>query len=222
MNLSPILILHIFAGIVGFSSGVGAMLFKKGSPLHRAAGNAFAGSMLFLCAAGAYMATFVHPVPINALAAVLTFYWVSTGWLAARRPEYRRGAIGFLLLLVALGSGLAGLSLGLGAAEDAAPCIIFGSLALLSAALDVRVWVRGLAGGHRIARHLWRMCAAFMVTTNSLFLGNPGNTLLPRFVFHTELALVPPLLLLAAMIFWLIRVLRKRVPGRLSPLEAHL
>jgi hypothetical protein len=217
MNLSPLLILHICAGILGFSSGVGAMLFKKGSPLHRAAGNVFAGSILFMCAAGAYMATFVHPVLINVLAAVLTFYWVCTGWLAATHLEHRRGAIEFLLLLVAIGAGLAGLSLGLRAASDAEPYVIFGSLALLSATLDVRVWVRGVSGAHRIARHLWRMSAAFMVTTTSLFIGNPGNTLLPRFIFTTELALVPPILLLAAMIFWLIRVLRKRVSRRLSP-----
>jgi hypothetical protein len=160
------------------------------------------------------MATFVHPVPINVLAAVLTFYWVSTGWLAARHLDHRRGVIEILLLVVAIGAGLAGLSLGVKAASGAEPYTVFGSLALLSAALDVRVWVRGVSGAHRIARHLWRMSAAFIVTTTSLFLGNPGNTLLPRFIFTTELALVPPLMLLAAMIFWLIRVLRRRRGSR--------
>lgn len=45
-----------------------------------------------------------------------------------------------------------------------APYFVFGALALLSAAGDVRMLVRGeVSGTNRIVRHLWRMSVAFFI-----------------------------------------------------------
>jgi hypothetical protein len=49
-----------------------------------------------------------------------------------------------------------------------------GSVALLSAAEDVRMlWHGGVSGALRIARHLWRMCFALFIASASLFLARP-------------------------------------------------
>ena len=46
----------------------------------------------------------------------------------------------------------------------AAPCFVFGFLALLCAAGDVRMLLRGgVFGAHRIVRNLWRMCFALLI-----------------------------------------------------------
>ena len=70
----------------------------------------------------------------------------------------------------------------------------------------------GLSGPPRIARHLWRMCAALFIAAGSA-VGQPKVVaLLPKDVQHSALALfAPALVVLALMVFWLIRV---RVPQR--------
>src|SRR6185503_13857371 len=49
---------------------------------------------------------------------------------------------------------------------------VFGSVALLFAASDVRMIVRGgVIGAKRIARHLWRMSFALLIATLSFYPG---------------------------------------------------
>jgi len=80
-----------------------------------------------------------------------------------------------------------------------------GSVALLSAAGDVRMLVRGgVFGAHRIVRHLWRMCFGLFIATGSFFIGQPQ--VFPAFIRKTNLLLVLGILPLILMIFWLIRV----------------
>ena len=59
----------------------------------------------------------------------------------------------------------------------AAVYFFFGSVALFSAALDVRMIVRGgVFGAHRIARHLWRMCFALLIGATSQFSSISGGS----------------------------------------------
>lgn len=51
--------LHITAGIVGIVSGAAALAFRKGSPLHRRAGNWFFVSMLVMSLIGATASPFL-------------------------------------------------------------------------------------------------------------------------------------------------------------------
>ena len=88
----------------------------------------------------------------------------------------------------------------------------FGSIALLFAASDVRMIVRGgVSGSQRIARHLWRMSLALLFALVSFY---PSRArLFPQWVNDSKLLYVPHVLLIGAMFFWLARVkARKRVP----------
>src|SRR6266545_2561032 len=83
-------------------SGFMAMMFRKGSGMHGAAGNVFFVSMLSMSAAGAYMAAFIKPNNGNVMGGVLTFYLVATGWMAASRRDRKVGIFDVSALLIAL------------------------------------------------------------------------------------------------------------------------
>jgi uncharacterized membrane protein len=112
MNYSPLVLIHICAASIGLLSGAPALFSRKGSRLHRAAGNVFFISILSMSATGAYMAAFVKPVMINVVVGVLTFYLVATAWLAIARKEAGTSLFELGLLFVALADGsAAGVSL---------------------------------------------------------------------------------------------------------------
>lgn len=217
MNMSPLLLPHICAGIIGFLSGVAALFLRKGSRPHRIAGNVFFPSMLTMSAAGAYMAAFVTPVHINVIAGVLTFCLVGTGWLTVIRKAGETGRTEYGLLLVTalvaaacvvFARQAANSATGLDGGAPVAAYLIFGSVALLCVGTDISVLIRGgVFGRQRTARHLWRMCLALLLTTFSLFVGTPNKLLVPAAIRQTELRFVPVIIVLATFIFWLWRVL---------------
>jgi hypothetical protein len=210
---SPLLVLHISAATITVPAGSAALFFRKGSRRHRAAGNAFFISMLIMCATGAYMG-FMKQQAINVVVGVLTFYLVATAWLVVKRKEGETGLFEFGAMLVAMAVGAAGLIFGSEAAnsatglKDGFPAVayfVFGSVALFSAAGDVRMFLRGgVSGAERIARHLWRMCFALLIAALSLFLGKQQH--FPEAIRKTHLLNVPIILIAASMIFWLVRV----------------
>jgi hypothetical protein len=74
-----------------------------------------------------------------------------------------------------------------------------------AAALDVRMLVRkGLTGAPRIRRHLWRMCAAFLIAAFSFFLGKQQH--FPVAIRGSQILNLPMILIMVVMIYWLIRV----------------
>jgi hypothetical protein len=214
MVYSTLLIPHICGAILGLLSGTAALIFCKGFRLHRAAGNVFFVSMLIMSASGAGIAAFIKPNMGNVFGGVVTFYLVATGWLTVLRKEGETGFVEIGLLLVALAAGGGGLLYGWEAAHSAtglkegyppAPYLVFGSLSLLSAALDVRMLVRGgVSGAARIARHIWRMCVAFLIAALSFFLGKQQH--FPAAIRGSQILNLPMILILIVMIYWLIRV----------------
>jgi hypothetical protein len=214
MAYSSLLIFHICGAIVGLLSGTAALIFRKGFRYHRAAGNVFFVSMLVMSASGAAIAAFIKPNMGNVFGGVVTFYLVATGWLTVLRKEKETGLAEFGLLLVALAAGAGGLTYGWEAAHSAtglkegyppAPYIIFGCLSSLSAASDVRMLIRGgVSGPARIARHLWRMCVAFLIAVLSFFLGKQQH--FPQAIRGSQILNVPMILILIIMIYWLVRV----------------
>jgi uncharacterized membrane protein len=213
MSFSPILLFHICAGTLGLLSGAVAMSFRKGSRRHRVAGNVFFISMLSMSAAGAYMA-FMKSQMNNVFGGVLTFYLVATAWVTARRRDGETGIFDWVALLVALAVGAVIVTYGLEAANSQTGSkggiptgmyFFLGSVALLSAAGDVRMLVRGgVSGAQRIARHLWRMCFALFIAAGSLFLGQ--QQVFPALLRKTNVLFIPSILPLILMIFWLFRV----------------
>jgi uncharacterized membrane protein len=214
MSMSPLLLLHISAAVVGLLSGFLAMSLRKGSGLHGAAGTVFFVSMLCMSASAAYMAAFMQPNMLNVVVGLLTFYLVATAWWAARRREGGTGLFDRGAFLFILGVGAAGMAFGFQAANSqagskdgmpAAAYFIFGSVALLCAVSDIRMLVRGsLSGAHRIARHLWRMCLALLIATLSFFPGQARQ--LPEWLREMKILYVPHIILIVSMIYWLWRV----------------
>jgi hypothetical protein len=214
----PLLITHICAAIIGLLSGFSAMVLRKGSGLHGAAGSVFFVSMLIMTTSAAYLAAFVKPNMLNLTAASLTFYLVSTAWRAAKNRAGKLGAFDLIATIFILAVGTGGITFGFEAlrsvtgVKDHVPApiyFIFGSVALLCAITDVRMFRRGgLFGMQRIARHLWRMSLALLIATLSLY---PGQArIFPMAWRQTNLLFTPHILLIGAMIFWMARVSAKR------------
>ena len=217
----PFLILHILGGTVGLLSGTVAMVVRKGSPLHRSFGNVFTLAMLTLASSGLYLAI-LKSQRGNINGSIITFYLLTTAWLAGRRRN--TGWLDWVALLIGLGGATAVIIGGIQTlhnpiADKSAPAgmsFFFGLVLLLATAGDVHMLVRGgISGRQRITRHLWRMCFGLFIATGSFFLGQ--QQVFPAFLrgslFLTVLALLPfPLLL-----YWFFRV-RFGKPYQTGPL----
>jgi uncharacterized membrane protein len=204
---------HVAAGSAGLLAGGAALVVPKGGSLHSKAGTIFFAAMLAMAATGALIAA-LKPERGTAVIGIFTCYLVATGWAAARRREgwaQRFERAGFA---VALACAAAMLSFGLIASAgptgrvDSLPAAAhfpFAFIAALAAALDLNFLLRGrLERRQRIARHLWRMCAALAIAAFSFFLGQQDE--FPAAWRGLAIWFVPPSAVLAAMIFWIVRV----------------
>jgi hypothetical protein len=219
---SPLLILHICTGTLGMLAGFVAAAFRKGSRQHAIAGDVFVVSMLLLSASGTYLATMKWE-PGNIVGGALTFYLVATAWMTARRGDAGTSIFdwGALLIPVAVGAtnstwGIEAMLSPTGLKYDypPGPYFFLGSVAVLAAAGDVRLLVRGgISGGQRIARHLWRMCFAWFIASMSIFLAR--QQLFPVLLRKTGMIYVLSFLPLAVMLFWLIKVRFAKVHKRI-------
>jgi len=226
MAYSPVLVLHIAAGVLALPSGAAAMVFRKGSPRHVLAGKAFVAAMLTMAVAATYLAIVKHQ-PSNIAAGLLTFYLVGTAWLTARRKDGETHRYDWAVLLIPLVLGILTWMTGIqilrsgATSQDGVPVgmtFFMGTVILLAAAGDVRMLVRGgVAGATRIARHLWRMCFGLFIAAGSFFLGGNNRPLrllrtvgigrhLPAAIFNVFLYIILSLLPLVLLIFWLLRV----------------
>ena len=223
--MTPILMIpHVMAGVVGLSAGALALAARKGERLHRRAGTVFFVAMLTMSALGAWLAV-VAPSRLSVFAGLFTFYLVATAWVTVRRREGSAGVfeVGALAAALVVVSGFA--IVGWIAAHSPRgrldglpwqPAIVFGGVALLAAVTDLRViLLGGLHGAPRIARHLWRMCAALFIASTSLFLGQ--QQVFPAALRHSPILTLLAVAPLVAMTFWLIRV---RFPSRSPPTHA--
>jgi hypothetical protein len=213
MLFSPLLPVHISAGVVGILSGTAAMSFRKGSPRHALAGKIFVIAMMTMSSSAVYLAFMKHQMG-NVLGGTFAFYLVTTAWLTAKRGDGETSLFdwGTLLipLLVGIGLWISGLKVVYGHVKstDGVPVgmhFFMGSVMLLAAAGDIRMLVRGgVFGAKRIVRHLWRMCFGLFVATGSFFLGQ--QQVFPTWLRGSPALFVPALLPLALLIFWLFRV----------------
>jgi len=213
MLFSPLLPVHISAGVVGILAGTAALSFRKGSPRHALAGEVFVISMLMLSASAVYLALMKHQMG-NVLGGTFAFYLVTTAWLTARRRDGQTSILDWGALLVPLVVGIGLWIFGLNAVHnhvksiDGAPVgmlFFMGSVMLLAAAGDIRMLLRGgVLGAKRIVRHLWRMCFGLFVATGSFFLGQ--QQVFPAWLRGAKVLFIPALLPLVLLIFWVFRV----------------
>jgi uncharacterized membrane protein len=210
--------IHIIAGLLALLSGAVALYAAKGSPLHRKSGMVFVVAMLVMTSSAVTIAAFLRPNPVNVVAGLLTFYLVSTGLLTVRRPVERMRGLTAAFMLMAFGGSAYAFSLGIDAMNSPhgnvggvppQPLFMFGVVGLAGALLDARMLYAGaIKGAHRLARHLWRMTFAMWIAMLSAFLGQAK--FFPESIRKSGLLVIPVLLVLALMVFWLVRVFWKR------------
>ncbi|HKR25426.1 MAG TPA: hypothetical protein VJS15_09220, partial [Allosphingosinicella sp.] len=183
----------------------------------------FAG-MLVLTGTGSLIAALV-PERGTTMIGILTFYLVATAWMAARHRDGRAGKFELAGFFVALGCAGAMLSFALMASAsptgrlDSLPAAAhypFAALMGIAAALDLNFLLRReLSGRQRIARHLWRMCAALWIAASSFFLGQQDE--FPEGWRGGFIWFLPPLAVFAAMLFWIVRVRFAKAFGHWPP-----
>lgn len=229
MIYSSLFFVHVLGAVLSLLAGALAMVFRKGAGLHAAAGTVFGVSMLSMSAAGAIIAASFKPNFGNVMGGALTFYLVATGWMAARRRERKSGIFDIAALLLGFAIGATQMTVGVMAKMSprgvmfgypAMMYFIFGTIALLFAASDVRMILRGgVAGAQRIARHLFRMCLALLMALLSFY---PARAhLFSKAINDSNVLYLPHLLLVGALLYWMYRVrARKRLPRSVTPLMA--
>ena len=224
---------HIVAGAVGIVSGFVALFASKGARAHRRSGTVFVYAMITMTLMGATMA-FVHDKApwANGPVGVLTAYLVITSFLTVRHRERESRSMDVgLLVVVALATatllrfGFAVLASPTGKlyGMPAAPFLIFGAIGMLAAIGDVRVLraggVQTIRGTPRLVRHLWRMTTALLIAAFSFFLGQAK--VIPKPIRIYPLLILPPLIVLAVMLYWLWRVRARHAMRGLLILQAR-
>ena len=212
--LMPLLVAHIACGFVALLSGLVAMASRKGRDgLHGRAGNVFFISMSAMAISAAILTAW-DPDRLSLGAAVWTFYLVHTSRHAARVKGGRNGsaplgvtAVGLAAAILFLHGGLMAQLSQDGVFEGAGPTgyAVFGTAVMTSLALDLSLRFRGsLSPRQQIARHLWRMLVAYLLAVTSLFLGQQDDVF--PFMAGSPVLLLPTLLTIGFLIFWVVRV----------------
>lgn len=227
-----LVIVHIVAGFSAVIAGVVALFVMKGGGLHRTAGSVFVWSIVVMGTLGAIIAASRLDVPvqrINIVAGLFVAYLATTSLLTVRPLD--RPWIDVIAACIAFGVAAGAFVMALVALAQprvswfpAVPATIFGSIALLAAAGDVRMIRMGpLRGAKRIARHLWRMCAALFIAVMS-FSVQQDKVLPPELHGGTVLGILS-LTVLATMTWYLARLGRSnrkpRAESTTAPM-AHL
>ncbi|MEP7344991.1 MAG: hypothetical protein ABI877_06985 [Gemmatimonadaceae bacterium] len=221
MRMSALAV-HIIAGALGIVLGFVALFTAKGAHIHRTSGMRFVYAMMTMALIGATMAVVWDVAPAaNAPVGMLTAYLVITGLITVRPPTSGWHRLDLGLMLVALSVGLALFTFGFRAVASpngkmsgmpSFPFFIFGSVALLATVGDLRMIRSGgtqaMRGTRRLARHLWRMCFALLIAAFSFFLGQAK--VIPKPIRIIPLLIIPPLVVLATMLYWLWRVRVRR------------
>ena len=214
-----ILPFHILAGVLALVFGYVALFAAKGAALHRKSGLLFVVAMATMSLTGALVA-FLNTSSVNAIAGLLTFYFVTTGLLTVRprpQPSHWIDAAAMLFALaVAVLAFKTGFELSSSGRPETAPMFIFGGVGLLAAAGDMHmIRAGGIQGPPRITRHLWRMCFAMWVAAASFFWGPRGRV--PEVIYYPAFLPIPVLLPVAVMLYWLWRIrVRKTLLGIVS------
>jgi uncharacterized membrane protein len=218
------LAIHGIAGSLGLMVGFLALFAAKGARLHRQSGMIFVYAMMTVGLMGAMMAAvWGKSRATNIPVGLLTAYLVFTALTTVRPPAAGSRRLDLGLMLVPLGIcmtfftfGLEALAIG-DSTKFGVPLpafLIFSAIGLLATAGDLRMIRSGgaqaIRRAPRLRRHLWRMCTALLIASLSI-----GQVKIIPKPFRTfPLLLIPPLVVLAVMIYWLWRVRIKR--GRTS------
>jgi hypothetical protein len=216
------LVVHIVAGALGILSGFVALSATKGAFAHRKSGMLFVYSMMTMALMGSTIAVVRNVAPgANGPVGLLTAYLVITGLITVRpQSELSRWFDGGLMAIVFAVSAtlftfaydVLGSPTGKLYGMPVYPFLIFGTIGLLAGLGDLRLIRAGgvhvIRGAPRLTRHLWRMSTALLIAAFSFFLGQAK--VIPKPIRILPLLMIPPLVVLAALVYWLWRVRVRR------------
>lgn len=207
------LLARTVGGGIGIASGVAALALGKAGRWHARAGRVFVVTMLVV----AIIVAVVSPLlaqNANEVPALMVIYLVATGWRSATdrgglAGAFEMGALLFVLIVVATGLTFAVEAavgpMGMLDGQPPSTYLAFTAAPAFAAALDIWLLLRGrLSRLHRTARHVWRVGLALFICAGSLFVGRPE--VFPQALRGSPLMLVPGLVILGAVLFWLARV----------------
>lgn len=212
MILSHFMLLHIITGSIAVIAGVLALIQRKGQSPHRLSGKFFVISMSIMALSGAYIA-YLKPMMITLIAGFYTLHLVLTAYMIVKSPEktctqfdyYTPLSSGGLVCL-SMYFGLQALNHENGTFQGFShePYAFFALLSAIALIGDIKLLIcKGLTLGHRLARHIWRMCFALYLAIGSFF--GQGAKILPEALSQSVLIEIPEPLILLIMIFWLLK-----------------
>ena len=218
-----VLPVHIVAATVGLLAGAVALATAKGRTVHRTSGIVFVYAMVTMCAT-AILGAIAKGQAVNVMAGSMTAYLVLTGLWTVRPPSQTSRRRDRTLMLMALALGVVTFSAGVYAVVKGIrlfglpsfPFFLFGVLGISGAYGAWTVLRAGmLKGKARLARHLWRMCMALFIAAASFFsIQRRVAAIFPAPLTSGVARLVPVLLVLGVMFYWLWRVRARALPAR--------
>jgi hypothetical protein len=205
---------HITGGLIALGAGAGAMIYKKGTPMHRQHGHVFFVAMMTMAGSGLFVSLFITPVAANVNGAMMALYLTSTAWLTVWREPGKTGRLEIAGALLGLAAAATAATYGFRALESprrvyqefpATGYFVFSSVALIGSLLDARmIALGGFTGAARTHRHLARMCLAFFMATGSFFLGQARQ--FPPEIRQSGVLMIPAMAPLVLLPYWLIRI----------------
>ena len=228
----PTLVVHIVAGLIAILAGYVALATVKGLRAHRSSGRVFVYSMTSMALIGAWIALTHNKAPEgNVPIGLLSTYLVITGLTTVRPPARRArvldvgmATLASTIALVLFGFGFYAATLPRGVLHGlpTPPFFVIGVVASLAAVGDFRLVRSGgtehLRGGSRLARHLWRMSFAHLIAAFAFF---PRLLkYIPRGYPRVPLVLLPAIVVLIMMLYWLWRVRFRKLIGAPATLRA--
>jgi uncharacterized membrane protein len=215
-------VVHISAGALGIIFGFVALFAAKGGAWHRKSGMIFVYAMLTMSIVGATLAVLRDKAPAtNVPVGLLTAYLVITALTAVRPLADDSRRLDFALMLVPSGVCVALLTFAFEALASPTgklfgmppqPFFVFAVICLFAIVGDVGAIRAGgsaaIRGAPRLSRHLWRMTVALLIAAFSFFLGQAK--VIPKPIRIVPLLVIPPLVVLVALFYWLWRIRMKR------------
>ena len=202
------LIVHIGGGAIGLASATLALFLRKGSKLHKQAGQVFVIAMVSMAIPGGFMA-YMAGKPFDVLSSLMTCYMVLTGFTAFKSPA-RYIPIG--LMFVAGVCLTAYLSVELYAvftnirATDAPPGAgyVFATILALALLGDYNRFRQPYRPDQIKMRHVWRMNFGLLVATVSFFGARPH--LFPVWMQTSGLLVLLAFAPILVLVYWRIKL----------------
>jgi len=214
-------LIHFPTGIVAILAAFAAFYYPKGSSKHKKAGQVFTIAMLIMLISGGIAGALKGSVE-NMFLVALVSYTVFTAWLTVRHHQPVIGILEYLALVYIVIFGLTALSINPEWDKVKEPGVYTfdAIMALFFAVGDIRnILLKGMKRTYQLARHIWRI--SFSLVWAALAFSDKIIKMLDSTIDQMPyVVVVPALLVLCIMFYWLFRVYKGR--AILLPLQTFI